>query len=106
MKKSVRLPSHVKPERYKIMLWPDLENFTFYGEETIYLILEKPTKEITLHSVDLEIESKDASKISYDKKSETVKLSFAKIIPAGNHQINLKFTGILNDKMRGFYRSK
>ncbi len=45
MKNSHRLPAHVKPERYKIMLKPDLNEFTFTGEETIYLSLEKSTKE-------------------------------------------------------------
>lgn len=105
MKASHRLTPHVKPERYKIMLKPDLEKFSFAGEETIYLLLSKPTKEITLHCLEMEIESTGA-KISYDEKSETATLSFSKSIPAGKHELNLKFKGILNDKMRGFYRSK
>ncbi|MFH1535775.1 MAG: M1 family metallopeptidase, partial [Patescibacteria group bacterium] len=106
MKKALRLPVHVKPERYKIMLKPDLNEFTFTGEEIIYLSLDKPTKQITLHSVDLEIESAEASKISYDKKTETVTLTFPKTLPKGKREIKLIFKGILNDKMRGFYRSK
>lgn len=105
MKTSVRLPVHVKPERYKIMLRPDLKNFTFSGEETIYLTLDKPTRNIILHAVDLDLEC-DKAKITYDEKTETVKLTFAKSIPAGKHQLNLKFKGMLNDRMRGFYRSK
>ena len=105
MKTSHRLPTHVRPERYKIMLKPNLENFTFEGEETIYLNLEKSTKEITLHSADLKIECEDA-KVSYNKKSETVSLTYIKPIPAGKHNLKLKFSGFLNDKMRGFYRSK
>ncbi len=105
MKKNVKLPAHVKPERYKIMLKPDLKNFTFEGEETIYLILEKATREIILHSVDLILES-DGAKVSYDKKAETAKLTFPKTILAGKHELKLKFKGILTDKMRGFYRSK
>ena len=39
MKSSVRLPDHIRPERYKLTLKPDLENFTFEGEEVIYLTL-------------------------------------------------------------------
>src|SRR3989339_895930 len=100
-----RLPAHVRPERYKIMLKPDLENFIFEGEETIYLNLEKHAREIILHAVELEIEC-DGAKIAYDKKQETVKLIFAKPIHAGKLELKLKFKGILNDKMRGFYRSK
>ncbi|MBI2600294.1 M1 family metallopeptidase, partial [Candidatus Daviesbacteria bacterium] len=115
MKRSVRLPSHVKPERYKIMLKPDLNEFTFTGLETIYLSLEKPTKQITLHAVELEIESAEfmhqtkeiwAGKISYDKKGETAIFTFPKFLQTGKGELKLEFKGILNDKMRGFYRSK
>ncbi|MBI2018598.1 M1 family metallopeptidase [Candidatus Daviesbacteria bacterium] len=115
MKNTHRLPVHVKPERYKIMLKPDLENFIFEGEETIYLNLEKPSKEIILHSADLEIESVEwihrgeeiwAGKISYDKKRETATFTFPKSLEKGKGELKFKFKGILNDKMRGFYRSK
>lgn len=115
MQNSHRLPSYVKPERYKIMLRPDLEQFSFEGEETIYLTLEKPIKEITLHSVELEIlsvewihKSKEvwAGKISYDKQAETATFTFPKSLEKGRGELKLKFKGILNDKMRGFYRSK
>src|SRR3989338_2465457 len=106
MKRSIRLSVHIKPERYKITLQPDLDQFTFTGEETIYLSIDKPAKQITLHSVDLEIECEDADKISYDKKSETVTFYLSKQLPKGKAKLKLNFTGILNDKMRGFYRSR
>ncbi len=115
MKISHRLPTHVKPERYQIMLKPNLENFTFEGEETISLTLEKSTKEITLHSVDLEIESVEwihhgkeswAGKVVYDPKNETATFTFKKNTEKGKGQLKLKFKGLLTDKMRGFYRSK
>ena len=48
MIKKVRLPSHIKPLRYEIMLRPDLENFTFFGEATAFLNLEQPLKEIVI----------------------------------------------------------
>ncbi len=105
MRASTRLPSHVKPQRYQINLRPDLENFTFEGEETIFVILAKPLKEITLHSAELEIFS-DEAKVTYQQKNETATLTYPKQIPAGKHEIKLKFTGVLNDKMRGFYRSR
>lgn len=115
MKKTGRLPAYVKPERYKIMLKPDLNEFTFTGEETIYLVLEKPARQITLHSVELEIDSAQfihknndiwAGKISYDTGAETATFTFPKIIQKGKGQLKLIFKGVLNDKMRGFYRSR
>src|SRR3989344_4017319 len=104
IKKSARLPAHIKPERYEIFLKPDLEGFTFTGEETMWLSLDKPSKAITLHAAELEVFSEDAN-VSYDQAAETVTLTFKKPI-SGKQKIKLKVTGILNDQMRGFYRSK
>ncbi len=115
MKNTHRLPAHVKPERYKIMLKPNLESFTFEGEETISLLLEKSTKQITLHSTDIEIEAVEwvhrgreswGGKVVYNRKTETATFSFPKNLEKGKGELKLKFKGILNDKMRGFYRSK
>lgn len=107
--KNVRLSKNVIPKEYKIRLRPDLENFTFEGIETITISLLKKTKEITLHSREIEIGTVRAGevfgKISYNKKAETATFIFPKFIPAGQTKLTLVFKGILNDKMRGFYRS-
>src|SRR3989344_5043082 len=129
--KEVRLPGHVRPERYELVLKPNLEDFTFTGEETIHLRLELSVDEITLHADELEIEGVfffgvsgerlthstslrvnpepveglKEEKISYDKKAETVTFSFNRPLPKGRGELRLRFGGILNDKMRGFYRS-
>jgi len=117
-KSSVRLPAHVTPERYRIMLKPDLEAFTFSGEETIYFTLAKAEKKITLHAKDVKVESAEvianhkhgkdnwAGKISYNPKAETVTFAFPKTIYPGKHQLKLAFSGVLNDRLHGFYRSK
>lgn len=113
--KKVRLPTFIKPERYRIILKPDLERFVFNGEETIYLSLKKSVKEITLHSKDLKIEEVifgvksekfKVKRIMYNTKAETATFVFNKKLPKGKGELSLKFTGILNDQMRGFYRSK
>ena len=107
--KSVRLSKNVVPKEYEIKLRPDLENFTFHGEETITLNLLKPTKTLTLHSKELEIETVRVGdmfgKISYDEKSETATFTFPRSIKSGKIKLTLVFKGILNDKMRGFYKS-
>ena len=44
--------------------------------------------------------------VSYNEDTQTTTISFDKVIPAGsNAQITQTFTGWLNDKMAGFYRS-
>lgn len=112
--KNVRLPSTIIPINYDLTIRPDLENFTFEGFETINISILKSTKSITLHSKDLEIETAQvlidkqkvfADKINYDTKSETATFIFPQNIPAKKTKLTLVFKGILNDKMRGFYKS-
>lgn len=111
---SVRLPRHILPERYAITLKPDLESFTFEGEEVISLNVTKADKTVTLHARDLEVVTAEflrgkkevwTSKITYDTKKETVTLVFPKQLPKGKGKIRLVFRGVLNDKLRGYYRS-
>ena len=121
-KSSVRLSKNIIPLEYDIRLHPDLENFTFEGIETIHLSILQKTRIVTLHSKELEIKTASAEallwrkrqskasalfakKISYNKKAETVTFIFSKPIPLGKNKLTLVFKGILNDKMRGFYKS-
>ena len=46
------------------------------------------------------------SDINYNKEEETVTISFPSLLPLGNGQLFIDFTGELNDKLKGFYRSK
>lgn len=113
-KKSVRLPNHISPISYKLTIKPDLESFTFTGNEIIKIKIDKETNKITLHSKDIDIETamirKDkieqfALKITYDKKNETATFYFKHKIK-GNCELHLSFLGIINETLRGFYRSK
>ncbi|MEK7066742.1 MAG: M1 family metallopeptidase, partial [Patescibacteria group bacterium] len=112
-KNKVLLPAHVRPERYRLMIHPNLSDFTFKGEETAYLKISKPTKDITFHSTEIKVEHASvkagrekqiAHKIKYNEKDETVTFSFKKSV-SGKVLLELKFTGIINDQMEGFYRS-
>ena len=55
---------------------------------------------------DVEKQSTEASKISYDKKSERVTLGFPSEILPSQALLEINFTGILNNSMAGFYRSR
>lgn len=115
MKKSkVRLPEHTRPQKYQITLKPDLESFLFEGKETIFLVIDKTTSEIILHAKDLKVSNVHyrgkgvglrAKRIVFDKKSETVSFKFLKPLPKGAGELSLEFKGILNNQMRGFYKS-
>jgi puromycin-sensitive aminopeptidase len=110
----VRLPAHIKPERYDLRIKPDLEGFVFDGEETIYLNLSKSSRQIVLHAAEIQITEAvyirngsaiKPAKITYQTQNETATILFSNSLAKGKGALRLKFKGILNDKMRGFYRS-
>lgn len=110
-KKSVRLVPHIRPVRYRLMIHPSQDHEHFKGEETIELTISKPTKIITLHAADLDIgaavvlckKQKQSAEISYNKTEETATFTVAKAI-SGKCELDLKFSGLITDKLAGFYR--
>jgi puromycin-sensitive aminopeptidase len=113
--KSVRLTSQISPSNYKLTLHPDILSSTFSGQEIIKIKIEKEVRQITLHSKDLDIETVKytynkkeyyAVKISYDVKMETVTFIFKNKIPKSRGKLSIVFSGIINDNLRGFYKSK
>ncbi|XP_078311638.1 puromycin-sensitive aminopeptidase-like [Crassostrea virginica] len=112
-----RLPTNVKPENYKLRLQPDLEKFTFKGQEIIDVKVLSSTSSITLNSEEIEIQSAHykaadagdpslAAEVKFEPDNATVVLSFPSSLQPGSGQLSIDFTGQLNDKMKGFYRSK
>ncbi len=110
-----RLPSDVVPENYRLSFTPNLDKNSFSGDETIRVRVIKPTATITLNSVDIKVEqavvtsasaSGSEAKVTSDPKAEMISLNLAQPLPAGPATIHMKFTGVLNDKLRGFYLSQ
>ncbi|KAK5134292.1 hypothetical protein LTR08_006721 [Meristemomyces frigidus] len=110
------LPKNVKPLHYDLTLEPDLESFKYEGTVTIHLDVVEDTKSISLNTIDIDIlETKitsgetvisSAPKITYNDDTQTTKVDFDQVIPAGSKATLFhKFTGTLNDSMAGFYRS-
>lgn len=51
-------------------------------------------------------ESSSSPELTYNETTQTTKVAFEKVIPKGSKaQLVMQFTGELNDKMAGFYRS-
>ena len=109
-----RLPTTVAPSRYDLRLEPDLDNATFSGEETVTVEVREPVTEIVLNAAELRIESaamEDASgaviegSVALDEPAERARIRFPAPIAPGPWRLRLRFTGILNDRLHGFYRS-
>ena len=113
-KPKIRLPKNVVPIQYDLQLKPDLYNFTFEGIDTITLNILKDTKIIKLHSKELDIETAEIlvkknkifAEISYEEDKDFVIFTFPQKILKGKYKMKIVFKGILNNKMRGFYRSE
>lgn len=75
----------------------------------------KEVHEIVLNAVDIETnkiilqgntEEISPQKIDSSAKDETLKLTFIKPIKPGSYVLNITFSGEINDKLKGLYRSK
>jgi len=109
-----RLPRAVVPSRYRIRLEPDLGTFAFAGEETVEVTVEEPVREVLLNAADLEIQEVSARDgrgralrgvASLDPAAERARLTFPEPLAPGPWQLTLRFSGALNSRLHGLYRS-
>ncbi|MGH9531501.1 MAG: M1 family metallopeptidase, partial [Terriglobales bacterium] len=109
-----RLPGNVVPEHYDLTFTPDLPRATFAGEAVIKVRVLSPTDRITLHALEIEFtdvtvrqgKSSHKAKVTLDAKSETATFHLPAKLAAGPAQIHIRYNGILNSQLRGFYLSK
>ena len=112
---AILVPANVKPWKYRITLEPDFSTFTFTGSEAIQIDILSPTTSITLNSIEIAIQScsitlSDGTELAaqstlLNEEDETASFQFGIELPAGEATLTIDFTGELNDKLRGFYRS-
>ncbi len=109
-----RLPQTVTPDSYQLRFAPDLSSNTFAGEETIQVKISQPTNEIVLHAAEINFQSvsivsggsTQEATVTLDAAAQMAKLLFPTTIPAGPASIRIRYTGTLNDQLRGFYIGK
>src|SRR6187401_2646940 len=109
-----RLPGGVAPTHYTLWFAPDLAKATFRGRESIAITLAAPSSTITLHAAEIafeEVRIDDAggsqtATVSLNEKDETATFKVARAVARGPATIHITYSGILNDKLRGFYLSK
>ncbi|XP_058786017.1 aminopeptidase M1-like [Vicia villosa] len=118
-KGQARLPNFAVPKRYDIKLKPDLIECRFSGSVAVNLEIVTATHFIVLNAAELTV-ANDAvsftnrhsskvfkpSKVELFEDDEILVLEFSEEIPIGLGLLSIQFDGILNDRMKGFYRSK
>lgn len=100
------------PDSYNIVLEPDLAHFAFRGQVTICGRMEGLGDEVILNAAELDVRAcglrtaaglAECDIVEAPKRQElVVRLPHRLEGPA---EITLEYTGILNDRMAGFYRS-
>ena len=108
-----RLPATAIPHRYDLELRPDLDAATFAGEVHIEVDVLTATTRLVLHAVDLEIDSAWISSggerldttHEFDTDLERVTLTTDRMLEPGASTLTMRFRGVLNDQLLGFYRS-
>jgi puromycin-sensitive aminopeptidase len=113
-KNPYRLASSLVPHAYRIFLTPDLENASFTGRVEIDVEVTERTKQLTLNAIELELGAASVTAATWSRRSSTTAMSeefqtatysFDDELELGPATVEIAFTGILNDHLRGFYRS-
>jgi len=111
-----RLPKNVVPVNYVLELQPDLKNFTFSGKVVIDVNVRAETTTVQLNSAELKFDkvtyehangqTLESTNVALSDETEVATVTFGNALKVGSGKLHIVYTGILNDKLKGFYRSK
>lgn len=125
---NLRLPRTIVPILYEIKLIPYLfrDNFTFAGDVKILINVTENCQNITLHAIALTIANKDVLVRKIDgstlqaaagepigikaqyflEAKQFYVIELSDVLQNGSlYSVEIKYTGVLNDILQGFYRS-
>jgi puromycin-sensitive aminopeptidase len=109
-----RLPRTAAPRRYTLCLAPDVPAATFDGTAEIELDVLEPIDRLVCNAAELAITdaavtladgSRHGATVTLDEVAERATFSFSEQLAPGTVVLSCSFTGVLNDLLRGFYRS-
>ena len=105
-----RLPRSVSPSRYEIELEPDLAGASFHGYVHVVVTAAEAVPELVLNAAELTIHACRIDGVDavwrLDDAAERLFITPVEgAVPAGDHVVDIEFDGVLNDMLRGWYRS-
>lgn len=112
----VRLPGEVVPRHYGIELTPDLTAATFAGSVAVDIDIVSSVTEIVCNAAELDITGAhlvtEGASVELDAAADatTERLTLTRRdgldgFEPGSARLMIDFNGVLNDQLRGFYRS-
>jgi puromycin-sensitive aminopeptidase len=109
-----RLPRTVSPETYRIEIQPEVGSASFSGTVSIDVVIHEQVDELVLNAAELAISDVEVRpegggvlgcSVEFNDDLEQVIFRPTSALPPGPCTVTCRFTGTLNDKLRGFYRS-
>ncbi len=105
-----RLPSTAIPEHYDLAFDIHLADARFDGVETIRVRVPAPTTSIVLHALDIVFHdvriAGQTATVATNAEWQQANLRVDQPVPAGVHEITIRYSGTLNDNLRGLYLSQ
>lgn len=109
-----RLPATVTPDHYDLAFVVDLAKERFDGTELIKVKVAETTSKVVLNAAEIDFRevtigtgaAAQTAKVTVDDDSQTATLTVARPIEKGQTEIRIRYGGILNSQLRGFYISK
>src|SRR6266567_576704 len=105
-----KLPKEVVPIEYSVRFVPDIDKFTFTGNETVKLSAHNPVRQLVLNALELKVtdasidgKALPQSAMKIDEKNELLTLVLPSQLAPGDHILALSFSGKINQQGQGLF---
>ena len=103
--------TQTRPVHYNVSLSPQLDTFSFSGHVEIHMTAETPVSEVCLNALELTVNQcvlvapiNKQCTCSMDEKRQEMTITLPEKV-SGEVTLAIDYTGEINNKMAGFYRS-
>ncbi|KAM6303813.1 endoplasmic reticulum aminopeptidase 1 isoform 1-T1 [Podargus strigoides] len=113
---AVRLPTHVVPVRYELLIHPNLTTLTFAGAAAVEVTVTRQTSAVVLHGKRLRITrarieaesggpAQEARVLEHQPLEQVALLAARPLQPGHNYTLRIQYLANLSESFHGFYRS-